>query len=338
MRKLIVNEPGCFLGVKEERIQVKKENRLIAEIPAIQLTHIYLCTRGATLSSAALRLLLKHGVNLIILDGQGRPLGRLLPIIRKGLRTVEEQIKALNDNRGLVLAKAFALSKVLNQYSILKSMAYNRDNKNPILAKEVHKAARDVKDYSGLIEKIEAKNLEKARAEIMRLEAEAAEIYWRCIANIMKDVVDFPGRRKRFDNPKDPMNLLLNYGYGVLASHCTLALELSGLDPYRGFLHVNNPRRPALAMDLMEEFRQTIVDRVVFRVIRETRGEGIVGDEGLNREARRLLLVKLNERFKERVTFNNRSLSLENHILLQARRIQAYLLGYEANYKPYIEK
>ncbi|MEM2211364.1 MAG: CRISPR-associated endonuclease Cas1 [Nitrososphaerales archaeon] len=336
MRRLIINEPGCFIGAKEERVLVKKDGKAIAEIPVAQLSHVLICTKGASLSAAALRLLLKNGVQLIILNGRGKPLGRLLPLIRKGMRVVEEQIKALNDGRGLELAKAFAEAKILNQYSLLKSMAYNREDNKPKLANELHEAAYKVKRYVEKLLEVKGE-LERVRGELIRLEAEVAEIYWIMVAKSFEGVIEFPGRKKRFENPIDPLNLLLNYGYGVLASHCTLALELSSLDPYRGFLHINTPRRPALTMDFMEEFRQPIVDRVVFRMVRE-RPKDIVKDGELTKDIRKLLLLKLEERLKERVTFKNRSAPIEAHMLLQAQRIKGYLLGYEPTYTGYVER
>lgn len=337
MRKLVISDPGFFLGVKEERIVVKRGREVVAEVPAAQISHVFVSTRGAALSSAALSLLLRHGAQLVLLDSRGRPLGRLLPLVRRGLRAVEAQIAALNDERGVVLAKAFASSKALNQAALLRSAAHNRMESNPQLARKLLEASAEIKGYAGSIVRVEGE-LEEVRPEIVRMEAAAAEVYWRAVADLLRGVVDFPGRRKRFDEPTDPVNLLLNYGYGILSSICFLAIELSSLDPYRGFLHVNSPRRPALVMDLMEEFRQTVVDRAVFRLLREIDPKSVVGAEGLSREARKLLALRVLERVKERTTFRGRSLPIEAHIHLQARRIRGFLLGHEPEYRGYVEK
>lgn len=337
MRKLVIAEPGLFLGVKEERIVVRRSGEVVAEVPAAQISHVFVSTRGASLSSAALSLLLRHGAQLVLLDGRGRPLGRLLPLMRRGLRAVEAQIEALKDERGAALAKAFASSKALNQAALIRSAAHNRAESNPQLARMLLEASVEIKSYAGLILQFEGR-LEEIRPEIVRMEAAAADIYWKLVAELLGGLVDFPGRRKRFDEPKDPANLLLNYGYGILSSICFLALELSSLDPYRGFLHVNSPRRPALVMDLMEEFRQTVVDRVVFRLLRELDLRAVVGADGLTREARKALALKILERVKERTTFRGRSLPIEAHIYLQARRIRGFLLGHEPEYRGYVER
>ncbi|MDW8074097.1 MAG: CRISPR-associated endonuclease Cas1 [Nitrososphaerota archaeon] len=338
MRGLVVNEPGSFLGVKGDRIVVRKGGKVVAEIAASQLSFVQIATRGASISGAALRLLLKNRVNVIVLDGYGRPVGRLLPLFRTGLKTVEQQISALNDARGLTLAKAFAAAKVANQANLLRSISYNRRAGSPALSESLFEFSRNIRRYVDSILGVGGV-LSQARSEVVRLEAEAAELYWAGMASVLAELgVDFPGRRKRFERPSDPANLLLNYGYGLLASRCVIALEFSGLDPYRGFLHVNSARRPALAMDLMEEFRQPVVDRAVLNVLRERR-EGLVEGAGrLSREGRRVLIGVVVERLRQRVTFRDRALPIEAHILLQARRLALYLLGKSGEYRGFVER
>ncbi|MCS7127593.1 MAG: CRISPR-associated endonuclease Cas1 [Thaumarchaeota archaeon] len=333
----MVNEPGSFIGAKRDRLVVKRGGNVVVEIAASQLSCVYIATRGSTLSCSAMRLLLRNHVNVVVLDGSGRPVGRLMPFIKRGLRTVEEQISAVRDERGTRLAKSFAVAKVTNQANLLRSLSYNRRTSSLNLADELYdlsiKVRRNVKPIQEL-----AGDLAAIRQEVVRLEAEAAEIYWSGIASVLREMgIDFPGRKKRFENPDDPMNMVLNYGYGILATRCTLSLELAGLDPFRGFLHVNSPRRPSLAMDVMEEFRQSVVDRAALKVLREN-GKEIVKGRELKREARKTVLQAVTERFRQKVTFRDRSLPIEHHILLQARRIAVYLLRKSEEYHGFVER
>lgn len=123
--------------------------------------------------------------------------------------------------------------------------------------------------------------------------------------------------------------MALNYGYSVLMSYVTLAVDSTNLDPFAGFLHSENPRRPALVADLIEEFRQPVVDRAVFNVKPEEK------DGLLTRKSRAEILKEINRRLETKVTFSGRKLPIENHIYLQARRIERYLLGKE-KYTPFI--
>jgi CRISPR-associated protein Cas1 len=77
----------------------------------------------------------------------------------------------------------------------------------------------------------------------------------------MPEQYDWPGREGR--GAQDPLNSLLNYGYGILYGQVEQAIILAGLDPYAGFLHADRPGKPSLTLDLIEEFRQVAIDRVV---------------------------------------------------------------------------
>lgn len=120
----------------------------------------------------------------------------------------------------------------------------------------------------------------------------------------------------------------------MLASTVWLAVEATPLDPYVGFLHADSSRRPALVMDLMEEFRQPVVDRVVFRLAREGLA-GFVREGRLTREGRGRLLRELASRLKTRITISSVCRPIEDHIFLQARKICRFLMGKTAEYVPF---
>jgi len=333
--RLVVNEPGTFVGTRGGMITVYRKKSKVLEVPVSKVNFIIVLTRGASFSSALARLLSKHNIPIIFYSPYGTPLS-ICKSFTTGTVTLRKRQYRLQENvSGLKLTKSFALGKVLNQYSLLYSMAKNRAKSDPQLAKELYNVAREIKGVGEKIEKVEGPDFESSRKEVMSLEAEAAQAYWESVAKALSKVIEFPGRRKRFENPTDPVNISLNYLYTILAGECSLYLEVCGLDPYAGFLHVDSPRRPALAMDLMEEFRQPIVDRVVFKAAFEKRLDNIVENGRLKREARIMLYKAYVERLKTKVTFLNRSLPLEDHIFLQARRIGEHVMGRE-EYKPFI--
>lgn len=183
----------------------------------------------------------------------------------------------------------------------------------------------------GIKERVEKINELNSRDEIIREEAKASELYW----NGISEFYNFEKRKKRYDNPDDLINVMLNYGYSVLMSHVWLAIEFTCSDAYAGFLHVENPRRPALVVDLMEEFRQPIVDRAVFRVISKVNGDEYVKNGKLTYDGRKILISEIEKRLNTKVTFENRKLPIEYHILLQARRIEGFLLG-RNRYTPFV--
>jgi CRISPR-associated protein Cas1 len=187
-----------------------------------------------------------------------------------------------------------------------------------------------------MIASVNGDNTESVRKEVMRLEAEAAEIYWQGFKMLLPEGVDFPGRRKRVESPEDPVNIMLNFCYGLLASEVWLAVDSSGLDSYAGFLHVDSPRRPALVMDILEEFRQPVADRVVLRLISSLKNpQSIIEGRRLKREARLQVVKAFAARLSETVTFYGRTLPLSSHIFLQPRRVSEFILRRSPDYVPF---
>jgi len=335
LKRLIINEPGLFLRERRGMIVVERRGEKMLEVSPSNISQVTILTRGAALSSALLRLLARHRVDLVVYSGFGYPVAKLSSTRSSGsIRLRKMQYKAQNDETGAYLAKRFAWAKVVNQKAILREAGKNR--KDLDLSRKLLDLSKSISGIAGIIADIKGDSAETVRKEVMRLEAEAAEIYWQGFKMMLPDDVDFPGRRKRFDFPEDPVNIMLNFCYGLLASEVWLAVDSSGLDSYAGFLHADSPRRPALVMDLMEEFRQPIADRVVLRLSSSIKDpSSILEGRRLKREARFQIVKAFSERLSESLTFSGRNLPLSSHIFLQARRVAEFLLGRSSDYLPF---
>jgi CRISPR-associated protein Cas1 len=341
MRRLVINDYGLFVGVKGDRVVVRRGDDKVVEVAAGNISQVLITTKGVSLSSAFLRLMLKHKVDFVILSGFGAPMGRLATRRGGAIELRKSQIEAQKDERGKHLAKQFAKGKLMNQSNLLKSLAKNRRSTKPELASKLEDASRTVLGFVNVIEQMDV-NLpsDGFRAEVMSAEARGADSYWEAIGLVFNEYVEFPKRMKKFDMPKDPVNVLLNYGYGLLASDIWMAVEHSSLEPYAGFLHKDSPRRPALVMDLMEEFRQPIVDRVILRIISSMKEKvrELVEEGRLTQEGRKTIIQEFNRRMEEKVTFMNRVLPLEAHVYVQTRRLSEFLMRRASSYAPYTER
>ncbi|MGQ9782286.1 MAG: CRISPR-associated endonuclease Cas1, partial [Nitrososphaeria archaeon] len=317
-------------------ITVYKKREKVLEVSTPKIDLVIVLTRGASFSSALLGLLLKHQIPLIFYSSYGIPLAICKGFTSGSIKLRKHQYKAQENKVGIKLAKAFATGKMLNQYSLLYSMAKNRASSDPQLAKELYEKAREIRNECSTVFKLEGETANSVRGNIMNIEAEAAQLYWEAVTKALSKVITFPGRKKRFENPSDPVNIALNYLYTILAGECWMYVEASGLDPFSGFLHSDSPRRPALAMDLIEEFRQPVVDRVVFKAVFERKLDNIIEGNRLKREARLMLYKMYAERLAKKVTFSNRCIPIQDHILLQARRIGGHIMERE-EYTPFTE-
>ena len=335
MKRLVVNEPGLFLRVKRGMIVVERKGEKILEVSPSNISQVIVLTRGAALSSAFLRLVARYRVDLIVYSGLGYPVARLVSSRSNGaIRLRRTQYKVQNGEIGAYLAKKFAWAKVVNQKTLLREAGKNKTDQD--LSEKLINMSKEITPLADAINTVESKSIDDVRKEVMRLEAKAAEIYWKGFKLMLPENVDFPSRKKRFELPEDPVNILLNFCYGLLASEVWLAVSSNGFDPYVGFLHADSPRRPALVMDLMEEFRQPVVDRVVLRLISSIKNpSSILEGRRLKREYRFEAVKAFSKRLSETITFAGRNLPFSSHIFLQARRVAEFLLGRSPQYLPF---
>jgi len=341
--KIFLDDFGLFLGRKRNRFVIRK-GREKQEFLADDVESIICTCSGVSLSVSALNLAVNHNVQVVFASYGGWPYAMLMPTsITGSVRARREQFTAYTDKRGFTLAKRFVEGKIKNQANLLKLMAKNRKQTNLALAYELYHAGRLIDKVHERIQDEEKLNIDDGRQSLMNLEAEAARIYWRAITNILPRDLGFKGRETR--GARDPFNAMLNFGYqAILFPEVWKAICYAGLDPYAGFLHADRPGKPSLVLDLMEEFRQQIVDRALIGLFsrkilkpQEVLAAGAEAEEGrvLSKMTVQLLLNAVISRLESPVMFQGRRGSLKSFIYSQARSVVRFLLGDSGNYVPF---
>jgi len=333
--RLVVDGFGKYIGKENELIVVKEKGKVVRRVKPDELRQIIIAGK-ASLSSDAVKLMLKNAVDIVFIDRCGEVAGRLMHPFAGTAKTRREQYLAYNDKRSVILAKEFVSAKMRNQISVLSNLAKARKDGNPELAERLMKARDKIKLSINALGEISGSKIEDVREEIMGVEGNASQEYWNSLSLIFPQDYGFRGRRGleagQTRYAQDIINAMLNYGYAILHSECIRAVELAGLDPYAGFLHADRSGRTSIALDLMEEFRQQIVDRAVIKLIsygqvkaRECEMKNFVCM--LNDSARKTLLAEVLKRFETKTQHMGRNLSYSSIILQQARRIASFLRG-----------
>jgi len=339
--KIFLDDFGIFLGRKRNRFIVKKEGEA-KEILADDVDSIICCSSGIAISTSALDLAIKHNIQVVFSRYGGWPYAVLMPSTMTGsVRARREQFLAYNDERSLILAKKFITGKLVNQANLLKLMAKNRRQIDPVLAERLYGAGRAIDDVNERVDKEHGLNIDEKRQQLMNLEAEGARLYWDSIKQILPPELNFQGRKTR--GARDSFNAMLNFGYqAILFPEVWKAVSYAGLDFYAGYLHADRPGKPSLVLDLMEEFRQQVVDRTLTSLltknvikpsdilITESAEDGQV----LNKEVVKTLLTSFQERLDTEVMFNGERGSIKNFIYHQARCVARFLLK-ESGYSPF---
>src|SRR5690554_6734960 len=166
--------------------------------------------------------------------------------------------------------------------------------------------------------------IDALRGTLMSLEARAARYYWKSFADLLSPRHNFPVREHR--GAVDPVNSLLNYGYGMLYSQVWRSVVQAGLDPFAGFLHADRPGKLSMVLDLAEEFRAQMVDRVVLGFI-GTGTEDIMEGNRLAEKTRRQFAQRDIDRWNDTERYERKKSTLQHIYLTQARYFVTILRG-----------
>ncbi len=313
---LYVQEQGARIGKRGERLIVSKGSEELSTVKLKDISQLVLMG-NIQISAQTTHLLCESGIPVVHVSMGHWFYGITHGITLRNAYDRAAQYKAAaNPDRVLAFAKAVVLGKGANQRTLLGRNI--RPRPIPVL-----------KEMSMLLRRVP-----EARAvdELLGLEGGIAAKYFARFDELLKPKdfeagFDFTARNRR--PPTDPVNAMLSFGYAVLAKECTVALMAEGLDPWWGLYHQPRHGRPALALDLMEEFRPLVVDSAVITAI----NTGMVSRTSFDRSAAGCVLTA-NGRKDFLRAYEARMEQLITHPLFEYRcswrsviRIQARLLS-----------
>lgn len=290
-----------------------------------------------------LKLLSKHAVPVILLD-RNRPVAVINPYAAHGSVEVrKKQFKAIEDERGFDVAKSIIDAGLENKARLLLLLAKNRNPRQPQLASLLRSAAKGIRIVKEKLDHVQwNEDITTVRYKLMGVEGEGSRLYFSTLHHVLPPAFAFTGRNRR--PPKDPVNAILSLGYTIMQGFITTAVASVGLEPYAGFLHADRSGKPSLVLDLMEEFRQPIVDRLVLKLVNtqilkindftaDSRGVRLT-KSGLDEFFRRILkrLAPMRQTELARLDEHN----YYDEILYQSRKLSRFLMGRSGSYKPYI--
>lgn len=260
LNTLYITNPDYYLARERQNIVVRDGNQKIAQYP-IHILEGIICFNYIGVSPALMKLCSDNNIQIAFLNPQGRFSGILLGKENGNVLLRREQYRIADDNsRSLQYAKLFMFSKISNSRKIL--LRALRDHKDKVNRKLIEKTCGLLKD--NLEKVLEVENMDFLRG----LEGDSAKNYFQCFDEMIthkKSGFKFAIRTKR--PPMNEVNAMLSFFYSILSYDCQSALQSVGLDSYVGFFHVDRPGRMSLALDLVEEFRAYLVDRMVLNTI-----------------------------------------------------------------------
>jgi CRISPR-associated protein Cas1 len=323
--QLILSGFGLFLSKKSERLLVRKGADVIYQFPFFRLNEVVVASKGITLSSDLLEEVCLRGIRLSFLDRSGKPYAMITsPMLTATVQARREQILAFTDKRGLEFSKAVVLGKIKNQERLLRYFGKYLKREAEDRFARIEAVGSQLRNLWKKVPAIDGGSISEARAALMGMEGTAGRIYWEAVKEIIGHRMEFLGREHR--GATDAVNSLLNYGYGILYSQVWGAVLNAGLEPFAGFLHVDRPGKPSLVLDLVEEFRQPVIDRTVIAYINLGTSVGM-RDGLLDAETRKAIGDKVVERLLAHEGYQGKHYQIRSIIQMQARRLAGFLRG-----------
>lgn len=333
---LVASSPGSFLGKTSKRAILKVSGKKEREVPFFALRHIMVASPGVSISSDLIRHCAENGIPVTYVDHTGKPYAHVLSPAHPLYRYTAAQAAALSDARGVHLARCFAEGKIRNQINLLKYYRKYSGRRSSLFDEGSGAAIEEMQALLKKLAKIAegSDENERKKAKIFGIEGQSAACYWRQVKSLLGDRAYFTGREKK--GASDLVNSLLNYGYGILYSQIFQAVLLAGLDPNIGFLHKEQPGKPVLVFDLIEEFRQPVVDKTVIALVNKGRRLGMSGVY-LDFETRELLIRQVYSRLEKKTIFRGTAMSYRSIITHQVKALADYLDG-GRKYRPFIDR
>jgi CRISPR-associated protein Cas1 len=335
LNTLFVQAQGTYVRLDHETIKLDVERETKLQVPLQHLGGLAVFG-NVLLSPFLLHRFAEDGRSVVWFGRGGKFKGRLAGPTTGNVLLRRAQYEAQADpDRSSAIARNVVAGKLRNTRSIVQRAA--RESEEPDAA-VLESASSDLADT------LRDLSLVRVLDDVRGLEGRAGRTYFEVLRHMIRaDRAEyaFNGRNRR--PPRDRVNALLSFVYALVLSDCVAGCEGVGLDPQFGYLHALRPGRPSLALDLMEEFRPVLADRLVLSLInrRQLRTDDFEDRPGgavqLNESGRKTVISAYQKRKQEEINHPilNRQVPLGLVPHIQARLLARHLRGDAAEYMPF---
>ena len=339
LNTLFVTTQGAYLAKEGETVVVKVEREVLLRLPIHTLSGI-VCFGNIMCSPFLMGFCAERNVAISFLSENGRFLARVQGPVSGNVLLRREQYRRADDmGVSANIAKSLVTGKLANSRTVLQRAL--RDHSDKLNSDKVSLASKQISSFLKDIQTDLPLNV------VRGIEGKAAHTYFSVFDNLItsqKEIFSFNGRNRR--PPLDNVNCLLSFLYTILMHDVRSALESVGLDSAVGFLHRDRPGRPGLALDLMEEFRPFLADRLTLSLINlgQAKKKGFQKKESgavlMDDEMRKTVLVAYQKRKQDEIyhPFIDEKVSIGMLFHVQALLLARYLRGDLDGYPPFIWK
>ena len=305
--QLHINTYGTYVHVKDAMFDIRRkgdDGKVISDTySAEKVTHIVLAT-GTSLSTDAVRLAMRHNVDIVFVEQSGDPIGRVWHTKFGSTTKIRKaQLEASLGATGVVWTKRWLLTKLDNQREFINGLKKHRPQHSDFLNDKLTRIEALIESVNTL----DAPAVSQIADTLRGLEGTAGRLYFETLSYVLPPDYQFAGRSSR--PAQDSFNAFLNYAYGMLYGRIEKTLIIAGVDPYVGFMHRDDYNQLSMVFDFIEPYR-VYADEVVFRLFSAkkvnkshispvsaggSRGGAVTAGWSLNQEGKVLLVNAFNE-------------------------------------------
>lgn len=325
--------------VVEERIEDK--NVVKGTYPLVQLSGILLHTK-ARITNEAIQLCMSNSIPIVYTDGM-EAYAITHPFHAHGTVIIRrQQYQAIDDKRGVQIAIGIQEGAIENKRNLLLRYESYLDEEQNQTKTELKEIAEKLQELQKQMRELQHHNdIEELRLPLLGIEGIATRYYFEGLQKLLPEEWGFEKRVKR--PPTDPVNALISYLSTILTGQIVLRIFVTGLDPYMGFIHADRSGRPSLALDILEQFRQPMIDRVLLRMIRrkelnkEEHFEQSSYGTQLTKEGKGKVIQSFLENQEKYQNFRNKNQPKKAILVDQIQQVIHILLRKKDIYQAYVE-
>jgi len=314
-------------------IRIKKNGKEQKHLFSAKKLESIILSEGTALSSDAVKLAIMNNIDIVFINWDGRPLGRIwhsklgsTSLIRK------EQLKSSLNKEGLAATKRWIAAKIDNEINFIKKLKKHRQQYAEYFDDKISK----MEAINVSLLQIEGENTGDVAGVIRGLEGTSGRLFYETLSYVLPKNHKFNGRSSR--PAKDQFNAFLNYAFGILYGKIEKSLILAGLDPYLGYLHRDDYNQLSFVFDFIEPYRIYAVE-VVFKLfsakkVNQSHTDKITNGISLNKTGKELLISAYNKFMDgDSIRYKGRNQTRNNIILAEARQYANELIKKD-NVKP----
>ena len=319
----LIVRPGTKLSLKDKSLLLTGNQGYKIEVAVNKIKAIQINSKNTSITTNLIEFLSKYNISVYISDKYSDPIAQIIPIKNFAFDKTKSQINAFFNGKDRILIKEIIITKIKNQLSITSYYSKYWSKESVAFNTKFSEFRDSVKI---IIEKIKELNIDKLddfRNVIMSYEGQIAAKYWKLFALLISPA-KFDGREKR--NASDIINVMLNYGYGILYHRIFNAIIKTGLNPTISYLHKEQRGKPTLSYDLIESYRSVLVDRTVIKIVNLKIKIKVDKNGKLTEGSRKILVNHFLKRLHSFFKQNGKSISIAKIINENIKQFSQYIV------------